>query len=379
MRWKKRTEKEMMKSILILLGLVVGVGCSQQDQDGIKLSGNLEQFPTGGFAYVEVIGENGVQPVDTLEIDNNGNYSTLLSIDDPAFYRLNFNNRQIITLILTGEEKEVVVNAQGNDPRGFSEVSGSYDTEYKNQIDAMMQSYRQQIQGLQQAQREARTNNDAQSFQSTQLQMMDLAKKTEGELKSLIREASPSLAAFYGIQMIDATQNFMFIDSIAAEMQAEMPENFHVKGLLTQVATKKSLAIGKEAPEIALENPEGEIITLSSLRGNYVLVDFWAAWCRPCRAENPNVVRVYNQYSDRNFEILGVSLDRTREKWLGAIQQDGLPWLHVSDLKYWRSQAAIDYQVNAIPATFLIDPDGKIIAKNLRGATLEAKLKEIFG
>ena len=209
--------------------------------------------------------------------------------------------------------------------------------------------------------------------------MMDLARTTEGELKKLIREASPSLAAFYGIQMIDANQNVFFIDSIASQLQAEMPDNFHVASLISQISTKKSLAIGKEAPEIALQNPDGEVITLSSLRGKYVLIDFWAAWCRPCRAENPNVVRLYNEYSSNNFEILGVSLDRTREKWLQAIEQDGLPWLHVSDLKYWRSQAAQDYQVGAIPATFLIDPDGIIIAKNLRGVSLAAKLKEIFG
>ncbi|WP_424961783.1 TlpA family protein disulfide reductase [Ekhidna sp.] len=368
-----------MKNTLIL-GLVVGLfGCGDQAQEGVKLTGNVEQFPTGGFAYVERVGENGIEPFDTLNVDPSGDFSEYLNIEKPAFFRVNFNGKQIISLILTGEEDEVVLNAQGNDPRGFSEVSGSYDTEYKNQIDAMMQEYRVKVQGMQQAQRQARANNDAQAFQTAQFQMMDVAKKTESELKALIREASPSLAAFYGLQMIDATQNFEFIDSIATELQAEMPENFHVESLLSQVATKKSLAIGKEAPEIALENPDGEIIKLSSLRGKYVLIDFWAAWCRPCRAENPNVVRVYNEYSDENFEILGVSLDRTREKWLGAIEQDGLPWLHVSDLKYWRSQAAIDYQVNAIPATFLIDPEGKIIAKNLRGASLEAKLKEIFG
>lgn len=367
-----------MKNSLIL-GLIVMIGCSQQPKEGVKLSGNVEHLPVGGFAYVEVIGENGIEPFDTLSVDSEGNFEEYLRIQEPAFFRLNFNGRQIITLILTGEEENVVVNAHGNDPQGFSEVSGSYDTEYKNQIDAMMQTYRQEIQVFQQAQREARANGDAAAFQTAQLQMMDLAKKTEAELKDLIREASPSLASFYGIQMIDATQNFAFIDSIATEMQAEMPENFHVASLTNQIASKKSLAIGKMAPEIALENPDGEVVTLSSLRGKYVLVDFWAAWCRPCRAENPNVVRVYNEYGGENFEILGVSLDKTREKWLGAIAQDGLPWVHVSDLKFWRSQAAQDYQVNSIPATFLIDPDGKIIAKNLRGASLEAKLKEIFG
>lgn len=369
----------MIKNILFSALILALVGCTQSVNEGVKLSGALEQFSEGSFAYVEVVGENGIEPLDTLEINDNGSFSTYLTIEEPAFYRVNFNGRQIITFILTGEETEVVVNADGNDPRGFSEISGSYDTEYKRQMDEMMQEYRQQIQGMQQTQRQARSDNDAQTFQTAQLQMMDLAKRTEGELKKLIREASPSLAAFYGLQMIDANQNVYFIDSIASELQAEMPENFHVASLISQVSTKKTLAIGKEAPEIELQNPEGEIIKLSSLRGNYVLIDFWAAWCRPCRAENPNVVRLYNQYADSNFEILGVSLDRTRDKWIQAIAQDGLPWLHVSDLKYWRSQAAIDYQVGAIPATFLIDPDGIIIAKNLRGVTLAAKLKEIFG
>ncbi|MEO9481899.1 MAG: TlpA disulfide reductase family protein [Ekhidna sp.] len=369
----------MMKNTLILAIILTFCGCGQSIQDGVKLSGSLEQFGDGSLVYLEKVTENGLESLDTIEVDANGLFSTNLDVQESAFYRVNFNGRQIITLILTGEETEVVVNADGNDPRGFSEISGSYDTEYKRQIDEIMQKYRGQIQGMQQVQRQARADQDAQAFQTAQVGMMDLAKSTENVLKDLIREASPSLAAFYGIQMIDASQNVYFIDSIASQLQAEMPDNFHVVNLISQVSAKKSLAIGKEAPEIALQNPDGEVIKLSSLRGNYVLIDFWAAWCRPCRAENPNVVRLYNEYSDSNFEILGVSLDRTREKWLQAIDQDGLPWLHVSDLKFWKSQAAVDYQVGAIPATFLIDPNGIIIAKNLRGVTLAAKLKEIFG
>ncbi len=370
----------MMYRFTLLITILTFIGCGdKKGAEGVKLFGNLEQFPSGGFAYLEYIGENGVEPLDTIEVDENGSFEEYLTIEEPAFYRLNFNGRQIIPVILTGDEKEIEVNAHGDDPRGFSEISGSYDTEYKRQMDALMQDFQQQIQGMRQSQMQARNNNDAATFMTVQNNMQNLAKGAEKELKGIIREASPSLAAFYGIQMIDAAENVAFIDSIAMELREEMPDNFHVMSLLSQIETKKTLAIGREAPEISLQNPEGEVITLSSLRGKYVLIDFWAAWCRPCRAENPNLVRAYKKYEGENFEILQVSLDRTREKWLGAIEQDGLPWVHVSDLKYWRSQAAIDYQVGAIPASFLIDPDGKIIAKNLRGPMLEAKLKEIFG
>ena len=165
----------MMKNIF-LLALIAGiVGCSLEVDEGVKLSGNLEQFPSGGFAFIEVVGENGIERFDTLNVDENGYFSEYLTIRKPAFYRINFNGRQIITLILTGKEADVVVNAHGNDPRGFSEISGSYDTEYKNQIDAIMQDYRQQIQRIQQIQRQTRADNDAQAFQTAQLQMMDLA------------------------------------------------------------------------------------------------------------------------------------------------------------------------------------------------------------
>lgn len=135
--------------------------------------------------------------------------------------------------------------------------------------------------------------------------------------------------------------------------------------------------IGQRAPEIALESPDGKILKLSDLRGKYVLIDFWAAWCGPCRKENPVLVDAYAKYQDakfkkgKGFEIYSVSLDRTKSQWEGAIAADNLTWkYHVSDLKYWRSQAAQDYGIRSIPMNYLIDPDGIIIAKNLRGQRL---------
>ena len=144
------------------------------------------------------------------------------------------------------------------------------------------------------------------------------------------------------------------------------------------VTASTATAIGSPAPEFAMNDASGKPVSLSSFKGKVVLVDFWASWCAPCREENPNVVRLYNQYKDQGFEVFGVSLDRTKEAWVKAIADDNLTWTHVSDLKYFNSEAAAIYQINAIPATYMLDPEGKIIGKDLRGASLENKLKEIF-
>jgi peroxiredoxin len=156
-----------------------------------------------------------------------------------------------------------------------------------------------------------------------------------------------------------------------------MPQGVRIADKIKQL---ERVAVGATAPDFTQATPGGQLLTLSSLRGKYVLIDFWASWCGPCRRENPNVVAAYNKFKDKGFTILGVSLDKDtgREAWLKAIEKDGLAWNQVSDLKYWQNAAAKDYGVQAIPQNFLIDPSGKIVATNLRGEKLQETLSQLL-
>ncbi|MEO1655088.1 MAG: TlpA disulfide reductase family protein, partial [Bacteroidota bacterium] len=194
----------------------------------------------------------------------------------------------------------------------------------------------------------------------------------------ILDEMAPSLASLAINPGWKSDEEMQLMEKVIAKIEKSRPNLAVVEAVKNKIKRLKKFAIGSIPPDINALNPEGKNISLSSLKGNYVLLDFWASWCKPCRMESPNLVRAYNTYHEKGFEIFGVSLDQSKEKWMAAIAQDGYTWPNVSDLKGWSAQPARAYGISSIPANFLLDKEGRIIAKNLRGPALEAKIKEIF-
>ncbi|NSL89101.1 TlpA family protein disulfide reductase [Chitinophaga sp. Mgbs1] len=203
--------------------------------------------------------------------------------------------------------------------------------------------------------------------------------------------------AVFAISQVRSSEEITAHKQVISGLATRFPKNTLVKSMTEKISAMESaqaagagsdaaggeqaastVHVGQIAPDFTLPDPSGKMVSLKSFRGKYVLVDFWASWCGPCRQENPNVVKAYQQFKNKNFTILGVSLDKTKEQWLAAIKQDGLAWNHVSDLKFWDSAVVPIYGINAIPTNFLLDPQGKIIAADLRGDALTAKLQEII-
>lgn len=180
-----------------------------------------------------------------------------------------------------------------------------------------------------------------------------------------------------GLKQAGDSNYLHYADLFIEQYEATDPED--VQSLKKEIENIEKYAIGGTPPDFSQPTPEGEEFALSQLKGKVVLIDFWASWCGPCRKENPNVVKIYNKYHEKGFDILSVSLDRKKDRWLDAIKKDGLPWHHISDLKGWQNKVAKDFEVRSIPHTVLIGADGKIVARGLRGAALEKKIAELLG
>jgi peroxiredoxin len=369
-----------MNSFRLFAIIVLFISCSsaqERNDNGHKtVSGKIEN--TGvGYVTLEYFIDGNLEVVDTLTVNDDGTYYSKFVPDEPGYYRLNFYDTQFVNIILTGEP--IVVNVNGSGPMAPFEISGSSQMEALDYLNDLMSGFKKEVSLMNESYSRAVKNENQSEIDSIQQHYAVRFNEINLKIKDKIRSILPSVAVLQAINYLDKDQEFAFIDSVARVIDREMPDYRIKRDFIAEIDNMRKLAIGSEAPEIELPDPDGNIIKLSSLRGSYVLIDFWAAWCGPCRRENPNVVRLYEKYHSQGFEIYGVSLDRNKEDWIRAIEKDKLTWIHVSDLQYFNSKAAETYNIQAIPATYLIDKEGNIIGKNLRGVSLEEKLKEIFG
>lgn len=369
----------------IVLGISLLSACSQgqsseqspaKNNGYVQIEGSIHHPSDEGYVVLEQIGEDNINVVDTLMVSSDSTFRYSLDNDKPGFYRLNLYDKQYVNLILDQEDVNIV--ADGNRPDGFVEVTGSTDTDYFYAVNNIMRDFQQKVNELNADFMKARADEDEEDMKLVEANYKKLETENTAKIKAEIEGMGNSIAVFYAVNFLDAEKEFVYLSELAEKFKKNLPDSRYTEQFVVQVEDLRKLAIGMPAPDIALPNPQGDTIKLSSLQGKYVMIDFWAAWCKPCRMENPNVVRLYNKYKNQGFEIYGVSLDRTKEAWLEAIQQDQLGWTHVSDLQYFDSEAAALYNINAIPATILLDREGNIIAKNLRGQELEAKLAELF-
>lgn len=335
------------------------------------IEGTIANPQPGKMVYLSRQGLEKAVPVDSVKPDDNGKFRMEIKVESPGFYSLNVYNTQFGDLVIT-QPATIKVEAAGQ-TNGTFKVSGSPETDYLLRFYGLEQSFRRKADSVQAL---------AVNGQLTQEQLMEayqsLSADAIGKAKQMIEQNPSSIVSIVVAGALDADKEIAFLQQIHQKLAQAHPTSEYVVDFGKRLEQISKTAIGQPAPEIALNDPEGKEIRLSSLRGKYVLIDFWASWCGPCRRENPNVVRMYNRFKGKDFEIFGVSLDKERDQWLKAIKDDGLTWTHVSDLKFWQSSVVPLYRIQGIPMTVLLDKNGIIIDKNLRGQALEDRLTELL-
>ena len=373
-----------MQKILISLSVILLLSfCDgNKKNSSFQLKGTLSDSKAETL-YLEKLGSAKQVIIDSVILDENGNFEFTNYTPKIGFYRIKTNDKNFAMLVLDSADK-VTITGSVKDLGNTFKVEGSSETtifiEYNNLSkirDIKLDSLNKAFQLLMETNKMDSKRMDSLSaifetpynsiINQSNILMVDKISKNTNMYSSIM-----------AIQALDPDKYSDLYKSLDAGLSKKFPNDKNVIMFHEVVERMLSTNIGQFAPEISLPSPDGKEIALSSLKGKLVLIDFWASWCGPCRKEMPNVVKIYSKFKNKGFEIYGVSLDQDKEKWLEAITKDGINWPQVSDLKYWDNVAAKIYNVQGIPYTVLIDKDGKIIAKNLRGQELEKKIAEVL-
>jgi peroxiredoxin len=374
-----------MKKIFILLSLLPFMAVAQKSY---TISGKLPALKGQAKAYLVLLKNNAWKEIDSTDIKE-GKFLFTGSVNEPqnAIIAVRRNGA-----VGSGSQRDsqgfFIENANisivGNDAVENATITGSISDRENREREAMIKPVTAKIVKLQNEY--GKKSADGAYVKSSEERKMagDSIQKLVAMNKDInLNFAKGHLNSFMGLY----TFNMYVLDSKFDPAKEEPLFNRFSASLKSSPLGKRTiekLEIGKrrqagaKATDFTQNDQNGKPFTLSSLRGKYVLVDFWASWCMPCRAENPNVVKAYSALKDKNFEIVSVSLDMGKESWIAAIEKDGMPWIHVSDLKYWKNEVALMYGINSVPQNILIDPKGIIIAKNLRGDDLTEKLKKFI-
>lgn len=374
-----------MKKIVYIITLATLVfACNKLGENEYLVSGVADGIENGKKVYIELQDEAGVPLVKDTAVIENGKFKFEGNVEsiELAFIKIENENGQLPFILEEGDIK----------------ITYATDSLFKSKISGTMNNDK-----LQEFNNESnRISKNLAKFQQQNSERIKTAKATQdtATVNMIMKEYSS-----YQTSLNDVSKNFVK-DNPKAYLSVLLVENFLMRQYLTIEETKEYfnkldpsliktksginikktldsfdlIQIGKKAPEFSAKNPDGKEISLKESLGKVTIIDFWASWCGPCRAENPNVVALYNQYHEKGLNIIGVSLDKDKDaaKWKEAIEKDGLTWPQISNLKFWKEPIAELYNVKSIPATFILDANGIIIAKDLRGDALKAKIEELL-
>ena len=370
----------MYKLIAAAATVIALNACNDNKKTGaFELKGTLTDG-NGEMIYLEKLTNPQPVLVDSTILDEKGNFEFKNYSPKIGFYRIKTNPQNFAMLVLDSTDK-VTVTGSIKDLGNTYKVTGSPETTLFTEYAEISKSNKSRIDSLNNA-----FQTVMQSLKMDSLKMDSLSKIFQPPYENIMARTNILMAQkiikntsmYSSIMAIQGMEPDKFTDiykALAAGLMKKFPTDKTVR--IFNESVNKALATidGQEAPEINLPSPVGKEIALSSFRGKIVLVDFWASWCGPCRKDMPNIVNIYKKYKDKGFEIYGVSLDQDKSHWVEAIAKDGITWPQVSDLKYWDSEPAKMYGVQGIPFTVLLNKEGKIIAKGLRGAELEKAIE----